>query len=776
MHLFEKYTETRRNLLPPFWGKDKKLKALILIILSTLNHLLIAVGKLNIMHLFEKCNETRSNLLPPFWGKDWRLGGLILIILSSCNPDNNINREDLVTRHNPVIRHTDPLDVFTVGNGNFAFTVDATGLQSFPVYHEQGIPLGTLSNWGWHSIPSDKTYSLENVSQKFSSCNDSVPYVYRFSKGEKGNASEYLRQNPHRLHLGLIGYLIRKENGEFIQVSDLKDIECKLDMWTGKISSTFSIEGIPVHTEVLVHQENDEIAIHVRSELIAEKRLRIRFRFPYGSGCQFCAGYDFDHPEAHQTVVDGGNQNAIFSRKLDSTFYYVNASWEGPGELNQVARHTYILTPDASSTNFSMNVSFSPAVPASANHSFAATEDNNIVAWKQFWESGAAIDFSGSTDPRADELERRIILSQYLTRIQSSGTMPPQETGLTMNSWYGIFHLEMHWWHGVHFALWNRPELFFNSMDWYREIMPLARKTAEWQGYEGVRWPKMPDPSGIENPSTVAPFLIWQQPHPIYYAELLYHLHPSDSILNYFKEIVFETSDFMASFTHFNEVTRQYDLCPPLIPAQEVFDLHTTYNPSFELSYWQYGLSMAQEWKKRLGLPVDANWQDVIDHLAPLPVKDSLYLPHAHCTDGNVDPAYRRDHPIVLGIMGFLPETSRVSREIMNNTLDAVLSDWNWESTWGWDYPLAAMAAARLERPEDAVNLLLMDTQKNTYLLNGHNYQNARLPVYLPGNGGLLTAVALMAAGWENAPGRPAPGFPDNGKWKVRTENFPVFR
>ena len=37
--------------------------------------------------------------------------------------------------------------------------------------------------------------------------------------------------------------------------------------------------------------------------------------------------------------------------------------------------------------------------------------------------------------------------------------MPPQETGLTCNSWYGKFHLEMHWWHSVHFALWNRAPL-----------------------------------------------------------------------------------------------------------------------------------------------------------------------------------------------------------------------------------------------------------------------------------------------------------------------------
>jgi len=56
-----------------------------------------------------------------------------------------------------------------------------------------------------------------------------------------------------------------------------------------------------------------------------------------------------------------------------------------------------------------------------------------------------------------------------------------------------------------------------------------------------------------------------------------------------------------------------------------------------------------------------------------------------------------------------------------------------------------------------------MDAPKNRYLLNGHNYQDTRLPVYLPGNGGLLTAVAKMCT--ENQ-------FPADGKWKVKWENL----
>ncbi len=56
-----------------------------------------------------------------------------------------------------------------------------------------------------------------------------------------------------------------------------------------------------------------------------------------------------------------------------------------------------------------------------------------------------------------------------------------------------------------------------------------------------------------------------------------------------------------------------------------------------------------------------------------------------------------------------------------------------------------------------------MDTPKNQWLPNGHNYQRPNLPLYLPGNGGLLTAAAMMAASWN--------GFPA-GAWEVRWEGL----
>jgi len=308
----------------------------------------------------------------------------------------------------------------------------------------------------------------------------------------------------------------------------------------------------------------------------------------------------------------------------------------------------------------------------------------SAIHWNRFWSSGAAVELSESRDPRAPELERRIVLSQYLTAIQSAGSQPPQETGLTCNSWYGKFHLEMHWWHAAHFALWNRPALLRRSLAWYRRILPIAREIARRQGYEGVRWPKMVGPDGRNSPSSVGPLLIWQQPHPIALAELCFQAAPRRVFLELYAQIVFETADFMASYAHWDAAAHRYVLGPPVIPAQENHPARETWNPTFELAYWAHGLKLAQLWRKRLGLPPEPRWEQVRRNLSALPVKDGLYLAHENCpmtfTERN------RDHPSMLAALGVLPGEG-VDRETMRRTLKKVLEVWRWPETWGWDFP-----------------------------------------------------------------------------------------
>jgi hypothetical protein len=466
-------------------------------------------------------------------------------------------------------------------------------------------------------------------------------------------------------------------------------------------------------------------------------------------------------------------ETVAVNRQLDDTKYTVGISCTNSGVIQQIAPHQIEISPASGAQSFACLVNFNrESGTTQAPTPFASAKTEVKKHWNKFWSTGGAIDLSLSKDPRWFELERRIVLSEYLTAIQSAGENPPAETGLTMNSWYGRFHMEMYWWHDAHFALWGRTPLLENGLGFYQRALPKAIANATRQGYAGARWPKMSEPSGSDSPSSVGAFLIWEEPHPIYLAELVYRAHPDQATLEKYKDVVFATADFMASFAWWDAANKRYVLGPPLQAAQERFTKATMINPTYELTYWRWGLATAQQWRERLGRPRDPKWDDVLQKLSVPLVVDGKYAFTESTPDSYTNPKWNDDHPAVVNAYGVLPGPG-IDPALMRSTFDWIWQNWNWPSTWGWDYPALAMCAARLGEPDKAVAALLLDTPKNHYAADGNNFQRAPdLPLYLPGNGGLLTAVAMMAAGWDGAPARPAPGFPANGQWVVRYEGL----
>ena len=252
--------------------------------------------------------------------------------------------------------------------------------------------------------------------------------------------------------------------------------------------------------------------------------------------------------------------------------------------------------------------------------------------------------------------------------------------------------------------------------------------------------------------------------------ELIYRQKRSPKVIEKYKDLVFKTAEFMASFVTYDEANDRYVL-KGLIPAQETLGAKETVNPPFELSYWHYALNIAQLWRERAGLQRDPQWDDIIEKLSPLAEKEGLYLAAETAPDTYHNGRFTSDHMAVLGAFGILPENRLFEKETMKRTLEWVLANWNWNHTWGWDYPMTAMCAARLGEADKAVGTLLMDKRTNTYLANGHNYQNNQLRIYLPGNGGLLTTIAMMCAGWDGST-EETPGFPKDGNWNVKWEDL----
>lgn len=696
-----------------------------------------------------------------------------IVIPGKSQTQTPIDRKALVQRHTVIITKADPLASLSVGNGKFAFTVDVTGLQTFPKEYEKGVPLGTQSEWGWHSFANNVGYRFEETLKEYTFNNKKYSYAVQWTAPEQNKkAADWFRQNPHRLQLGNLGFELTKKNGTKANLADIQNIRQELNMWTGEIKSAFTLEGVPVRVSTFSHQTQDVIAVSVQSDLIKAGQLKIKLQFPYPTGEWTDEGTNWTQPDKHRSAILNQTINKVqLIHQLDTTAYFVNLNLSDKAAVSPGKLHQYIITPDKKDSTFQFSCGFSSVKPVGTIATLSQTQENSKTEWKAFWSRGGAIDFSGSTDPRARELERRLVLSQYLTKIQCAGMYPPQETGLTYNSWFGRPHLEMHWWHGVHFALWGRIDLLQKSMDWYARAAPKAKEIAQRQGYDGIRWQKMTDPAGNEGPSSVGAFLIWQQPHFIYFAELLYRDKKSQQTLLKYQDLVFATADFMASYAYYDKNKERYILGKGLIPAQERFKPEETFNPTFELAYWHWALSVAQQWRERLNLPRNKKWDDVLQKLSPLPPLNGVYLATESAPDSYTNPAYKTDHPAVLGAYGILPGVSMVNKATMQKTFNLVWDTWHWKDTWGWDFPMTAMTATRLGLPEKAIEALLMDIKTNTYLPNGHNYQDERLRLYLPGNGGLLTAIAMMCAGYDSE-NKVNPGIPATGKWQIKWEGL----
>ncbi|MEJ5187885.1 glycoside hydrolase family 65 [Treponema sp. J25] len=761
-----------------------------------------------------------------------------------------IDRKALVRRHCPSLHRYDPWAPLSIGNGEFAFTADVTGLQNFLPPPGAGIPLCTMAQWGWHSYPESEGLQEYQLRKQYFEIpcqpaagqkRDRRSVGYMTDPTGQDPLFTSLRINPHRFNLARFSFVVRDTEGSpwrSLLMDDVGEPRQYGDLWEGIVYSSFTLKGNPVGIEGTVAPDADILAFRLCSPLLEKGLLGIQISFPYASHEESAS--DWKSPEKHETrlVQKSTPFGAYWSfvRILDATVYFVQVQ-ASPG-VSLTPRgasepHAFWITADRPE----LEVAFWFLPHLVDDQKFWAAKlftgefrvlwheisSRSQRYWESFWGQGGIVDFSDSTDPRAAELERRVVLSQYLTAIQCAGSLPPQETGLTCNSWYGKFHLEMHYWHAAHFIQWGRPELFERSFLWYKRILPRAKERAASQGYRGARWPKMTEPAGSDAPSPIGPLLCWQEPHPIMYGELLSRRQGLPAVLATYGELFWETAEFMADFLQWDEKLQRFCLGPPLIPVQECHDPRRVLNPTFEIEYWYWALQKAIEWYEGASSALSApspeysleKWKDVVKALAKPPSGIAqtsglvVYFAHENCPE--TFPMVTKDHPSMLLALGMLPGR-RIEAHIMVNTLEEVLKSWDFSSCWGWDFPALAMTAARLERRDDAVNILLMESPKNTYLPNGHNVQwknegapggmtrssssrriatpglttsrkagektetpsvwSGGLPVYLPGNGALLLAVGMMAAGWDGAPSHSAPGFPNDGRWHLRWEGL----
>jgi hypothetical protein len=721
-----------------------------------------------------------------------------------------IDRKALVRRHNPVLAVVDPSAPLMLGNGNIGFTADITGLQTFTDPYSKIAPLLTEAQWAWHSFPNPAGHTVRDTQVEISVGGHTRRYGYikDWADAAKNPAVAWIRENPHRFSLGRLALDLRARDGSPARFADIKETFQTLDLWSGTLTSRFVYDGEQVAVITRVLPDQDTIHAEVSSPLLAQGRLGVAVRFPGVSKTLNPDPSDWSTPGGHaSTEVSRKAGELRLRRQIDTTSYHAAIGALG-ATIEQTGTHAWRVGSKAPKLSVMLQFSRQAGAPLAAPAAAAAATARH---WAGYWENGGMVDFSGSLDPRAAELERRVILSQYLMAVNAAGDFAPQEEGLFSNSWNGKSHLEMHPWHAAHFALWGRPQLLERSLGWYLGFLPKAQARAREQGVKGAWWPKMIGPDGVDSPSKVSPFIMWQQPHPIYMSELLYRAGGGARVLKTYGELVEQTAELLASFPQLDEKTGKVRLGPPIIPVQENFPPLSTFDPAFEVAYYRWGIETAQAWRERSGKGRRADWDAVLAKWPALPEKDGLYLPVRSEPDfwdkaagscranAQEESCQNRDHMSFLMPLGWLPG-HQVDKPTMRRTLDRMKRDWDLRQTWGWDYPMMAMTAARLGAPQEAVDWLFFDAKNNQFGKtgmtprvhfdahaahfvptatgagaqagagpDGPGYQRAA-ETYFPSNGGLLLAVALMAGGWDGQAGT-APGFPKNG-WKLKVEGI----
>lgn len=589
-----------------------------------------------------------------------------------------MKKSDII-KYNLKFNHIDSKNPVTIGNGDFAITLDQTGTQSlYEIYKD--IPLSTMSNKNWFykdkkdikpSYVDGKAYMLFNLDNDPNyQINRQYPFKYSFMQ------------------------ILLYDNDKLIDINNIKDVKQELDLYKGIVTSSFNYKEKINKTISFIYQDHDEFNFKLQSD-----NLNLALKFNYPSYTK--NGYRLDIlpnvlvKEDRITLLYDDKNSLSFKLKSSSNY--------------QIVENTLIFDDN--------NVSFS----------LALDEIKEGKLLDEFWkcDNGIIID--------NEELVKKMVLSKYLLHVNSTGIYPPQESGLTYNCWNSKFHLEMHLIHSLWNIYNNHVGDLVKSFDYYLSIMPSSLKRASLNGYKGLRFPKMTGPDGEDSPSNIGPLLIWQAPHILFMLQEIYYLYNKENIIKKYEPLISGTIDFMISFLTLKD--SKYQMLDPLLEACESIPLDRCQNPSFELEYWRYTLERQPKIDTVLYGHQRYDYLDIISKIITPKEDDGIYLK----TYGVIDKYdLYKDHPTEGFLMSFF-KSKIVDKEKMVKTIDYILKNMDLSSYWGWDFPFLGLSLLNCGEIEKSIEVTQLNTINNQYLYNGYNTSpRDDLKAYLPGNGAFL--------------------------------------
>ena len=192
-----------------------------------------------------------------------------------------INRYKLIKKHNIILYEPAYDSPLSVGNGEFVFTADVTGVQTLYEEYRDAFPLCTMGNFGWHTESDHgRVYSLKDL-EMTSYKREGRTFRYPVKKTEKNEkVYDWLRKNPHKINLYRLGFRV---NGRRISSGQITEVHQELDLYTGILNSCFQLSREAVKVQTVCSGNSNRLGLRIEAGESLKKNMSLELEFPYGS-------------------------------------------------------------------------------------------------------------------------------------------------------------------------------------------------------------------------------------------------------------------------------------------------------------------------------------------------------------------------------------------------------------------------------------------------------------------------------------------------------------
>ncbi len=368
-------------------------------------------------------------------------------------------------------------------------------------------------------------------------------------------------------------------------------------------------------------------------------------------------------------------------------------------------------------------VQFGPVVEPMALASFDEIADSARLWWGEYWRSSGALDLGGASSASALAAERRIVFAR-----RSSLLAPTQDAGDGPVSVRAVRPVVSGWCGAPSALLWGDAAPLERLLTRFARALPRAEERAAKLALEGARWEV--GPSAASGSPDWDALQLCCQADPIWYAEHLYRLRRDRGTVSLYRDLVFSTADQMASAAVWNLAAGRFGLTGPSLAARN--HPETAANPIAAIALWTWALEVAQQWRARLGMERNAEWQRVLLML-PAPARKGLLLQRSSVSV----PGGGSILPPVTAALGLLPQCLPIEPAVREATLRDASSPGALARIEDYERSLLVMCWLRSGNVAAACTAMARASGQRTA---------AELSA---DSGVLLYAAAMLGGGWE---------------------------